>query len=50
MDEIITAYVGLDSHAESTAIAIAEAGNAAPRFIGTVGTKFCERSFSTATE
>lgn len=44
MDEIITAYVGLDSHAESTAIAIAEAGNAAPRFIGTVGTKFCELS------
>jgi hypothetical protein len=44
MDEIITAYVGLDAHAESTAIAIAiaEAGSAAPRFIGTVGTKFVE--------
>jgi transposase len=44
MDEIITAYVGLDSHAESTAIAVAEAGNSAPRFIGTVGAKFSELS------
>jgi transposase len=44
MDEIITAYVGLDSHAESTALAVAEAGNAAPRFVGTVGAKFCELS------
>jgi hypothetical protein len=40
MDEIITAYVGLDAHAESTAMAVAEAGSAAPRFIGTVGAKF----------
>lgn len=44
MGEIITAYVGLDSHAESTAIAVAEAGRAAPRFIGTVGARFAELS------
>jgi transposase len=44
MDEIITAYVGLDAHAESTAIAIAEAGIAAPRFIGKVRAKFPELS------
>jgi hypothetical protein len=42
MDQIITAYVGLDAHAESTAIAIAEAGSAAPRCIGTVGAKLPE--------
>jgi transposase len=42
MDEIITAYVGLDWHAESTAIAVAEAGRAAPRFIGMVGAKLPE--------
>lgn len=38
MDEIT--YVGLDAHAETTAIAVAEAGSDAPRFIGTVGAKF----------
>jgi transposase len=37
MDEIITGFVGLDAHAESTAIGFAAAGRAAPRFIGTVG-------------
>ena len=37
MDELITGFVGLDAHAESTAIGFAEAGRAAPRFIGTVG-------------
>jgi len=37
MNEVITGYVGLDAHAESTAIAIADAGRTAPRFIGTVG-------------
>jgi transposase len=42
MDEIITAYVGLDWHAESAAIAVAEAGHAVPRFIGTVGAKLPE--------
>lgn len=44
MDEIITAYVGLDAHAESTAVAVAEVGSAAPRFMGTVGAKFSELS------
>src|SRR5512143_3711324 len=42
MDEPITGFVGLDAHAESTAIAFAEAGRAAPRFVGTVGAKFPE--------
>jgi transposase len=44
MDETITAFVGLDVHAESTAIGVAEAGRAAPRFIGTVGPRFGELS------
>jgi transposase len=35
-------YVGLDAHAETTAIAVAEAGIAAPRFIGTAGARFAE--------
>ena len=42
MDEIITGFVGLDAHAESTAVGFAEAGRAAPRFIGTVGPKLAE--------
>jgi len=42
MDEPITGFVGLDAHAESTAIAVAEAGRAAPRFVGTVGAKLPE--------
>src|ERR1700743_3748864 len=37
-------YVGLDAHASATAVAVAEAGLAAPRFIGTVGAKFAELS------
>ncbi|HTB67477.1 MAG TPA: IS110 family transposase [Steroidobacteraceae bacterium] len=40
MEEIT--YVGLDAHAQTTAIAVAESGGAAPRFIGTVGAKFAE--------
>ncbi len=40
MDEIT--FVGLDAHAASTAVAVAEAGLVAPRFIGTVGAKFSE--------
>jgi len=44
MDEIITGFVGLDAHAESTAIGFAEAGRAAPRFVGTVGAKRTELS------
>jgi transposase len=35
MKEPITSYVGLDIHKDSIAIAIAEAGRAAPRFLGT---------------
>ena len=43
MDEIITSYVGLDAHAESSAIGVADAGEiTAPRFLGTVGAKFSE--------
>ena len=42
MDELITGFVGLDAHAESTAIGVAEAGRAAPRFVGTVGAKLAE--------
>jgi transposase len=34
--EAITSYVGLDIHKDSVAIAIAEAGRGAPRFIGTI--------------
>ena len=40
MDEIT--YVGLDAHAQTTAIAVAEAGGAAPRFIGTAGARLAE--------
>src|SRR5579863_8700523 len=42
MDEGNTGFVGLDAHAESTAIGFAEPGRAAPRFVGTVGPKFAE--------
>lgn len=35
MKEIITSYVGLDVHKDSIAIAVAEAGRSAPRFVGT---------------
>jgi transposase len=36
MNEAITSFVGLDIHKESVAIAVAEAGRAAPRFVGTI--------------
>lgn len=42
MDELITGFVGLDAHAESTAIGFAQVGRAPPRFIGTVGAKLTE--------
>lgn len=42
MDETTTGFVGLDAHAESTAIGVAEAGRAAARFVGTVGARFTE--------
>lgn len=35
MKETITSYIGLDIHKDSIAIAVAEAGRSAPRFIGT---------------
>jgi transposase len=35
MSEVTTAFVGLDVHKESVAIAVAEPGRAAPRFLGT---------------
>lgn len=37
MSKVITSFVGLDVHKESTAIAVAEVGREGPRFIGTVG-------------
>jgi transposase len=42
MSENITAFVGLDVHKESIAIAVAEAGRGAPRFIGTTGPRISE--------
>jgi len=42
MDETITGFVGLDVHAESTAIGVAESGRTTPRFVGTVGPKLLE--------
>lgn len=36
MKETITSYVGLDIHKASIAIAIANAGRSAPRFVGTI--------------
>jgi transposase len=42
MHEPITGFVGLDVHAESTAIGFAAAGREAPRFVGTVGPRLAE--------
>ena len=42
MSEVTTAFVGLDVHKESIAIAIAQPGRAAPRFIGTTGPTVAE--------
>jgi transposase len=42
MQELITGFVGLDAHAESTAIAVAEVGREVPRFVGTVGARLSE--------
>jgi len=42
MKETITSFVGLDIHKNSIAIAIAEAGRAAPRFIGTINPRPAE--------
>ena len=40
--ETITSYVGLDIHKATTAIAIADAGRTAPRFIGTINSSPAE--------
>jgi hypothetical protein len=42
MVEPITGFVGLDAHAESTAIGVAELGRSPARFVGTVGARFSE--------
>jgi transposase len=42
MNELITGFVGLDAHAESTAIGVAQAGREAARFVGTVGARVSE--------
>lgn len=42
MDNDITAYVGLDVHKDSIAIAVATPGRAAPRFVGTTGPELAE--------
>lgn len=42
MSENITAFIGLDVHKESIAIAVAKPGRAAPRFVGTTGPTLAE--------
>ncbi len=42
MEDLITAYVGLDVHKDSIAVAVAEPGRAAPRFVGTTGARLGE--------
>jgi transposase len=42
MSENITAFVGLDVHKESIAMAVAEPGRAAPRFVGTTGPELAQ--------
>jgi hypothetical protein len=42
IDEVIRGFMGLDARAESTAIGFAEAGRAAPWFMGTLGARSAE--------
>lgn len=42
MEDDITAFIGLDVHKDSIAVATAEAGRDAPRFVGTCGPKINE--------
>ena len=42
MDNDITAFVGLDVHQGSIAVAVADPGRAAPRFVGTTGPQLAQ--------
>ena len=42
MGNDITAFVGLDVHKDSIAVAVADGGRAAPRFVGTTGPQLTE--------
>jgi transposase len=42
MNEDITGYVGLDVHKDSIAVAVAQPGRAAPRFVGTTGPQLAQ--------
>jgi len=42
MEEVSTVFVGLDAHAQSTAIAVAHVGREPARFVGTVGARLSE--------
>ena len=42
MDNDTTAFVGLDVHKGSIAVAVADAGRAAPRLVGTKGSELSE--------
>ena len=42
MNHSVTGYVGLDVHAQSTAISLAQVGRTKPRFAGTVGATHSE--------
>lgn len=42
MEDDSTVFVGLDVHKDSIAVAVAEAGRAAPRFVGTCGPNVAE--------
>ena len=42
MKERSTSYVGLDIHKDSIANAVAEAGRAAPRYIGTTAAELAQ--------
>ena len=42
MDNDVTAFVGLDVHKDSIAVAVAAPGHAAPQFVGTTGPQLSE--------